>query len=252
MNNRMVHRAGGLLLLLLMVFLLMNGGCSPMYYGSVRPSTAESRIEAELVTRAELVRVDTSPFPHGRFAFRRGADHLLVITRITSFATDGSGNLHRRQDAIKERVWITIPFGAPMGHELSLGELEQVFNAGYDREARQDGDVGYLIRPNKTTGRVSLDELGFEKAIVTISARIAPRGISTFEIHEELEVPVTMDGIHATMVVEEKVYHHDPADGRRINQQTPVLPMGFDPAGLDEAAGGEGGDNTQPQSRVAK
>ena len=162
MNNRMVHRAGGLLLLLLlMVFLLMNGGCSPMYYGSVRPSTAEFRIEAELVTRAELVRVDTSPFPHGRFAFRRGADHLLVITRITSFATDGSGNLHRRQDAIKERVWITIPFGAPMGHELSLEKLEQMFNAGYDREARQDGDVGYLIRPNKTTGRVSLDELGF-------------------------------------------------------------------------------------------
>ena len=84
---------------------------------------------------------------------------------------------------------------------------------------------------------------------MTISARIAPRGISTFEIHEELEVPVPMDGIHATMVVKEKVYHHDPAGGRRINRQTPVL---FDPAGSDEAAGGEGGDNTQPQSRVAK
>ena len=52
----------------------------------VDPTTAQFRLESELIPNSSLAREDTSPdWQGGRYAFTNGADRLLVISRITSY-----------------------------------------------------------------------------------------------------------------------------------------------------------------------
>ncbi|MAE66311.1 MAG: hypothetical protein CMJ18_18735 [Phycisphaeraceae bacterium] len=154
-----------------------------------------------MVPRAVLAHEDTSPRPQGRFGFKRGADHLLVVTRITSVAQKNGRT--QRSDRYHERVWITVPFGAALGTELSVKELEERFLVGYDRNERGEG---FFIRPNRTTGKLTIREMDDESAVVDLDILVAPPSWQSWRVRETVTVPVTETGMLATPAAEVSEY----------------------------------------------
>ncbi len=174
------------------------------------PSTAEFRNEAEFIPNAVLVREDTSPkWQLGRYAFKRGADRLLVISRITSFAEKESGSRSRnrrntnanstpkRYDQILERVWISLELGVETGKRLDLDMLQQKFRVGYD-EGPIDGEM--YVQPNRVIGQLTLVEEGPNIVVIDISMRVKPIRLPAWEYSGVISVPVTPAGVRAKAV----------------------------------------------------
>ncbi len=170
------------------------------------PSTSQFRYEVEFVPNAVLVREDTSPhWQLGRYAFKRGADRLLVISRITSFAEKltkrqiNRGQVSSRYDKNLERVWITIPLGIPIGEELDLKELEWDFLIGYDEG---DLDTGLMYtQPNRVLGKLKLLEERPDEVVIAIDMVVEPQKKPRWDgFHKVITVPVTPNGVRATPV----------------------------------------------------
>ncbi|MAE63581.1 MAG: hypothetical protein CMJ18_04865 [Phycisphaeraceae bacterium] len=230
-------RASGHLMLGLGLFAVLGaGGCfewRPSSLPNVPKSTRQDQIEVELVPMARLARQDTSPDPMGRHGFRRAEDRLLVITRITTVAAREGPS--QRREVMKERVWLTIPAGAPLGSRINLLKLEEAFLAGYDRD---DGN-GFFIRPSRTTGTVTLLELKGEAALVNIDAKVAPIDVNLWEFNKVLEVPIVEDGIRASMVQDVDRFAHD-----FVDDDAPPIDSGepdsIDPGAAPEPAPADG------------
>lgn len=184
------------------------GGCiwTPRSLREVAPTTVRSRIESELVTSAVLAREDTSPEPMGRLGYKRGADDLLVLTRLTSKATDPKDPDGPRHDDYVERLWITIPVSAPRGSQLDLQQLDERFLIGYERD---DQGRGMYARPCRTTGRLTVLQREAGTAVVHLELRAAPWREETWELRDTLVVPASETGIRATMVREVDTFHPD-------------------------------------------
>lgn len=165
------------------------------------PSTAEFRFNAEFIPNAELVRENTTPhWPLGRYAFKRGADRLLVISRITSFAEklnpDDKENpeLGRRYDKVLERVWITIPLGTQIGDSLDLETLERKFLVAYD-EGDLDGAI--YVQPNRIYGTLRVLEEKSDSVMVDIDMVVQTKRMPNWSYRKVESVPVTFTGIRA-------------------------------------------------------
>ena len=204
-----MNGSGYLVSVLMLMAAAISGGC----YGPSRPaddgpSTAQVRIDSEIVPNAVLARVDTSPNQKWRYGFKRpGADQLLVFTRITSTETDSNRNRVARYDKYFERVWITIPIGTPLGAELSLEDLEQYFLVGYDRDVLA---TGYFIHPSRVTGKLRILERNPDDVVVKINALVAPTRMDNWRLEGTWTVKVVTDGHHATRAEEVVVYHAQP------------------------------------------
>ncbi len=171
---------------------------------AVEPSTARSRVEAEFIPNAQRVREDTTPrWQLGRYAFKKGADKLLVVSRITSFedqpnpAQKRRGVKPRRFDKILERVWITIPLGTQLQEELKIEKLEERFHIGYD-EGEINGEM--WVQPNRVLGKVMLLNERPDAVDVLIDMRVEPKRLPSWSVQGILTVPVTQDGIRATRI----------------------------------------------------
>jgi len=181
-------------------------GCSGVWTGSSMPSPSDSsnsteRVELELIPNAKLVREDTSPrWPLGRYAFDRGVDRLLVISRITALRPSelGSNQKQAKRDFTLERVWLTIPYGTEMGQELKLEDLEQEFLAGYD--AGRLGD-GAFLQPNRLRGYVRLLERKDDVVVADLNVLVEPQRLPTWSVRGLFDaVPITTEGRRAERV----------------------------------------------------
>jgi len=181
-------------------------GCTGVWTGSTMPdpdnsSVSTERIEIELIPNAKLVREDTSPrWPLGRYAFDKGVDHLLVISRITALRPTelGSNKKQELRDHTIERVWLTIPYGTDMGQQIKLEDLEQEFLAGYD--AGNLGD-GAFIQPIRLQGYIQLIDLKDSTAVADINVLIEPQRLPTWNVRGYFDaVPVAKEGLQAKRV----------------------------------------------------
>ena len=131
-----MNRTRSLLAAALALAGLSMGGCLIFTPNKPLPTTStdEARVEFEVVTNARLVWEDTTPITMGRQAFMDGADHLLVMTRITSVNQDADNPKSPRVDRYFERVWITVPMGMAQGQELIVEEMEEKFLTSTQKE----------------------------------------------------------------------------------------------------------------------
>jgi len=196
--------------LLAVASLFLLPACTGVHTGSTMPDpddTGESteRVELELIPNAKLVKEDTSPrWPHGRYAFDRGVDKLLVVSRITALRPSELGTTKKqaKRDFKIERVWITIPYGTEMGQQLKLEDLEEEFLAGYDEGLI--GDASFL-QPNRLQGFVTLLEQNDGTATAHLNVLIQPQRSPTWSVNGLFEqVPVKAEGIRAHRVDESR------------------------------------------------
>lgn len=201
-------------------------GCDIQGYHRPRddgPSTAQFRYEAEFIPNAVLAREDTMPqWPLGRYAFKRGADRLLVVSRITSFGDKTSarddGAPLRRYDKLIERVWITLPLGTQIGEVLMLKDLEWDFLVGYDEGDLETGLI--YIQPNRVIGTVKILEERSDAVVIDINMVVEPKRLTRWDDYRGvMTVPVTQSGIRA----------------KPIQQGAALEPF----AGQDNAGGGQ-------------
>ncbi len=188
------------------------------------PSTSEFRIETEVVPNAELVRESTLPVSQaGRYAFRRGADRLLVLTRITSFRRrlpedkPTAAPTGERYDANLERAWITLPLGAAVGEKIRMEELDRKFLTGFDVNRENDGD--YYIRPNRIDGFVTVVEERSDALVIDINVEVQPSQLTPWSVREVMTVPLAPEGRRAVMVREGAA-----VDERVRRRATPTAP----------------------------
>lgn len=144
------------------------------------PTTAEFRIEAELIPDARLVREDTTPiWHHGRFGFLEGREMVLVVNRITSMeafaVTDGGPRetvRGERQDRILERMWIAIPGNAEVGEVIRLQDIEHQRRLGYDR-----GEIGrdQYSEPFRTLGTLVIRAIRDREVEIEIDMVVRPQ-----------------------------------------------------------------------------
>lgn len=178
---------------------VMLGGCWGVHtVPEVDPSTAQSRIEAEVIDRAELVRQDTPPYHHGRHAYRRGADRVLVLTRITSFAHRQGEDKNApvvRKDTNFERAWIAIPLGTPIGQPLDLEQLSQDFLTGYDvkKPTATEQNPDFFIFPGTIRGRLTVVEERPDALVLDLNLVVHPEA-EPWAVRERMTVPMGMDG----------------------------------------------------------
>ncbi len=172
----------------------------------VKPSTAETRTEIELVPDATLARQDTSPDPKGRIGFVKGSDQLLVVTHITSVLEGQDTPNPTRTDRYIERLWITIPLDAPSGAALAIEELQEIFLVGYDRN---EAGKGFFKRPFRARGKLTLLENRGDTAVIRLHVRVHPEAFPSWQIDEQIPVPVTSKGIYATAITAVSEYHPD-------------------------------------------
>ena len=165
------------------------------------PSSAEFRFDAEFIPNAVLVREETTPhWPLGRYAFKRGADRLLVVSRITSFSEKRDSKdkeeseFGPRYDKVLERVWITIPLGTQIGEALDLETLERKFLVAYD-EGELDG--GIYVQPNRIYGTVRVLEEKSDSVTVDIDMVVQTKRMPSWSYHHTGPVSITHTGIRA-------------------------------------------------------
>jgi len=194
----------------LLLFVVSVGGCID-FQGIHRPrddgqSTTAFRFETEFIPNAVLVRESTLPtWQLGRHAFKRGADRLLVISRVTSFGdplTKGQirrGVVPKLYDQILERVWISLELGVQVGEELNLDELQQKFRIGYD-EGPIDGEM--YIQPNRVLGLMTLIEEGPDSVVIDINMRVEPIRLPPWTYVGTVSIPVTPSGVRAKRLEE--------------------------------------------------
>ncbi|MCE9590757.1 MAG: hypothetical protein K8S99_09560 [Planctomycetes bacterium] len=173
------------------------------------PTTSQTRREYEWVPNAALARQDTSPILNGRYVFVPGADRLLVISQITSWADrppKGKEEEYKdrplpQKDRQMERVWITIPFDAQVGQELKLEDIEDKFLAGYDR-----GDIerGMFIEADRLRGFVRVMEIRPTEVVVNLEMLVECKG-PTWSVHDVLTVPIRPDGLRAGRATTDRV-----------------------------------------------
>ena len=191
----------------LLSFLAFQGGCDFQGLHTPRddgPSTAEFRYEAEYIPNASLVREDTTPhWQLGRYAFKRGADRLLVISRITS-VSDKKGKkpvkrdgVISRHDRMIERVWILLPMGTQVGQEMKLEQLEQKFLVGYDAG---QFDHGIYVQPNRVLGTVTIFEETTGTIGVDIDMLVAPQKMPSWAYEQSITLSATPNGVRAKPV----------------------------------------------------
>ena len=185
-----------------------NGETGAIWWPKRYPeSSAQFRTEFEVIPNAELVRVDTMPqWELGRHAYRRGADRLLVMTRITSWAPpleqDWTTFNYKEPkgprtitDREMERAWITIPYGTPVGQRLVGEELEARFLTGYDRN--QATGEAYYILPHKMLGTITIVEEKPDELVVDLNMEIRPKDNKNWHLKQQMRVPITLEGKHA-------------------------------------------------------
>jgi hypothetical protein len=191
----------------LLIFLAFQGGCDFQGLHKARddgPSTAQFRYEAEFIPNATLVREDTTPhWQLGRYAFKRGADRLLVISRITSVSDKKGkkpvkiGGVISRHDRMIERVWILLPMGTQVGQELKLGQLEQKFQVGYDAGQLEQG---IYVQPNRVLGTVTILEETTGTIGVAIDMLVAPQKMPSWPYKRSITLSATPNGVRAKPV----------------------------------------------------
>lgn len=170
-------------------------------------STSRFRYEYEMIPNAVVMREDTEPrWQLGRYVFVRGADKVLVISRITSWSDTAtkkqreSGDIPDMKDQILERLWITIPQATAVGQELDLHALSYRFMASYDRGIVGDAQ---FARPFRVLGnvRVLSEEDG--------------------KVHMRIRIRLTTDQTTAWEIFENDIVVPDMPDGRYAKQATP-------------------------------
>lgn len=162
-------------------------------------STSRFRTEYEVIPNAVVMREDTEPrWQLGRYVFVRGADQVVVISRITSWSDNAtkrqrkSGDIPDMKDQILERLWITIPQGTEVGQELDLHALSYRFLASYDR-----GNVGdeQFARPFRVLGNIRITEIGEGYVRMRVRIRLTSDLTTAWEIFEnDLKTPLAPDG----------------------------------------------------------
>lgn len=166
------------------------------------PSTAEFRIETEIIPNAQRVTEDTMPqWQLGRYAFKEGVDQLLVVSRITSYLEkltpeqEEDGVKPRRLDRILERVWITIPLGTQLGEELVLEDLQRKHLLDYD-----EGEPGaeMFVQPNQVYGKLTLLDERADAVVFKIDMRVESKRLPSWNCNGILEVPIKINGVRAT------------------------------------------------------
>lgn len=166
------------------------------------PSTALFRIETEYLPNAVVVREETTPkWPLGRYAFKRGADSVLVISRITSFGEKlgkkqaEEGIIPNRYDKVLERVWITLSLDTAIGEELDLELLERRFQVVYD-EGEVDGDI--FVQPNRVLGTIMLLEENEGNLVVDIDMVVETKRMPSWSVrNHRLSIPASYLGVRA-------------------------------------------------------
>jgi len=169
--------------------------------------TDQRRVEFEFIPNAKLVRENTKPeWEHGRAAFDRGIDRLLVITQTTSVARR-DGRLSERYDVYVEQVWIQIPLDVQVREEVDLGELEEKFMVVYDR-----GDAGHPLyrQPATVKGTLVLLDESDEQVHMTMDMQVTPADMPAWKVRGDLDVPVYPEGNEAKKVSKKyKPYEFD-------------------------------------------
>ena len=192
-------------------------GCYGVHGSDLEQETTSSvqyRYEWEFIPNAELVREDTPANPeYGRFAFIRGADRLLVLTRITSVAGVANRGTGGRRDIITERLWITVPLDVQVGETLELAKLEERFLVGYDED---DEGHGFFIQPSRLVGTITMREQRPDTMVADLIVVLKPRYRDNWALVEKAaEIPIVADGVHGTLATGEAPIH-SPSRRREI------------------------------------
>lgn len=190
------------LVAVLMTGLALLSGCTTVWMNVPRDggaSSAEFRYEAEVIPNAVFVRDNTSPdWELGRYTFKRGADRLLVISRITTLqaGSDAGEDSAQRVDAVIERVWITLPLGTQAGELMMIEKLEDDFLTGYDEWSLSTNQ--FYIQPNKVLGRLTLVEESRDELVLDIDMRVEPIRLPSWRFrHRNFRVPIVAGGRRA-------------------------------------------------------
>lgn len=191
------------------------------------PSSARFRIEAELIPNAQRVREDTTPqWELGRYAFKRGADRLLVISRITSVLVPTTPGPRRpwtklkRADHSLERVWITIPYGTQIGEDLKLEELEDRFLVGYD-EGEPHGEM--FVQPNRVLGTLVLLEEKPNEIVIDINMRVEPKRMPSWDVNQrKMPIQITPSGVRAKAVRGSPITEYHAAESTAVAPNPPT------------------------------
>ncbi len=210
---------------------------------TIEPSAADYRYEAEYIANATLVREDTSPaWQLGRYAFKRGTDGLLVLSRITSFA-DSTQEDAPRAEKVLERVWISLPFGTPAGEIFKLEELEQKFLVGYD-EGRLDHEGSMFVQPNRVLGKLRIEQQTSDLIVVTVDMRVEPIRVPSWSYKGVLSVPVSLSGVRARPVDETETMMVDETALEDLEPDADQTPWDGEPT-ADQPSYGPVGDATE-------
>ncbi|MCC5830241.1 MAG: hypothetical protein JJU36_12415 [Phycisphaeraceae bacterium] len=167
------------------------------------PTTAQFRIEAEIVPDARLVREDTTPvWHHGRFGYLPGRELVLVVSRITSTEvyarTDGGPRetiRTERQDRFLERLWIAIPGDLNVGDVLRIQEIENDRRLGYDR-----GDVGreQYSEPFRALGTLEIKSLTDHEAVIELDVVVRPQRHRDWRVAQTFSLGLAKAPTYAT------------------------------------------------------
>lgn len=163
-------------------------------------STSQFRYQYELIPSATVMREDTQPrWQLGRYVFVRGADQVLVVSRITSWSDtasrserDSGQNISGMKDRMLERLWITIPQGAAIGEELDLHALSSRFMVNYDR-----GDIGdkQFAHPFRALGNIRILSENKDSATIRLRLRLTTDQTTAWEVFEDsIKVSKTLEG----------------------------------------------------------
>lgn len=255
---------------LLVIWAMTSVGCWGLSEGihvsrDAGKSTSRFRYEFEMIPNAVVMREDTEPrWQLGRYVFVRGADRILVVSRITSWSETAtkkqreSGDIPDMKDQILERLWITIPQGTAVGQELDLHALSYRFLASYDQGNVADEQ---FARPFRALGNVRVVEEGDDYMKMRIRLRVTTDLTTAWDINEDdINVPVTPNGRNAKQAEPDAVIYslsrpgELPSTGLTPVQITPEMSGGATKADpmtqpATPANGAEGGNdqaNTTP------
>lgn len=165
-------------------------------------STSRFRYEFEVIPNALVMREDTEPrWQLGRYVFVKGADRVLVVSRITSWSDTAtkkqrqSGDIPDIRDRMLERLWITIPHGTAVGEELDLHNLGYRFLVNYDQGNIEDEQ---FARPFRVLGNVRILEESETHLTVRLRVRLTTAETTAWAVFEDaLKVPLMPEGRHA-------------------------------------------------------
>ncbi|MBI1337617.1 MAG: hypothetical protein GC164_11715 [Phycisphaera sp.] len=163
-----------------------------------KPNTSvNAHVDFEIIPNAEVVRDSTEPEPRGRHGFRPGLDRVLVMTRVTTFTSEANKDNKNDTSRVKtnlERAWVTVPYTLKAGETLVVNDIPEA-KLGYD--VSLDGGA-FFIYGNRITGTIKIVEEKEKSMVLDLDVLVTPQYLRSWRVQEQVEVPLTETGIHAT------------------------------------------------------